>query len=121
MAASFRQGPVAKPPTGHNDPQCQPRKSPGYFMIANRLEERNFYLCLDSYCYVEYEEQKKRGLARTFQMESFVLPPFSLFAVNGYMQRAGAEYLGRPNFRSHDFFVCKDIKLPNAIWAQLWR
>lgn len=84
-------------------------------MIANGPKERNIYVCPLSHYYVHNEEKEKIILVRTLQIESFVLPPFSVFAGNGYVQHVGTEYLGHPSLQGHVCFVPKDIKLADAI------
>lgn len=69
----------------------------------------------ESHYYVDYEEKAKNILARILQMESFVLPPFSAFVGNGYVQHAGAEYHSHSNICYHVYLVSKYIKLPDAI------
>lgn len=108
-------GAECKAQTRHNGLSYRPGKSPGYFVLENWAEKGELYVCSVCHYYVHYEEQKKRNLARTSQMESFFLLPFSMFVRNGYAQHARANYLVHPNLCYQVYFVPKDIKLPDEI------
>lgn len=49
-------------------------------------------------------------------MELCVLPPFSVFVVDAYVQHAGAKYHGHQNLCSHSYFDSDDIRLLEAIY-----
>lgn len=72
-------------------------------------------MCPGSRYYLYYEEQEKIALARTLQMDLYVLPPCTVLLGKGYVRHAGAEFPGHLNLRYHIYFVPKDIKLPDAI------
>lgn len=71
-------GPGCRTQTGHIDMQHRPGKYPGHFMIAIRPMEGKIYDRSGSYFNVHYKNQKKVVLARTLEIESFILPPFSM-------------------------------------------
>lgn len=48
-------------------------------------------------------------------MKPIVLPAFSVFVGNGFIQHVVVEYLSHYDLRCYLYFVPDDVKLPNVI------
>lgn len=101
--------------TGHIDMQYGSGKSPGYFIITNGPEDGKMYVCAGPKQCVPYEKREKDALAKTIQIESLDLLPFSMFLGNGPVQHAGAYFLNHPNLRYHNYLIPKNIEVIDAI------
>lgn len=104
-----------KPQVGHNDFPAHKGKSPGYFFIVTGNEVGKLYVCKGSHHYVFYPTAAKRALAKHLKLESIELPPNSVFVGHGWLQHAGAEYLGYHNMRYHLYFVPEGQRLGDSV------
>lgn len=60
-------------------------------------------------------------MADLLTLEPVVLPPHSVFVGHGYLQHAGAEYLGQVNLRYHVYLSPEDLDLQDSIsFAYQW-
>lgn len=86
----------------------------GYFYIVSGKDEGRLYVCKGSHRFLLYPDAKCRRLPDIFKLETISLPPYSVFIGHGYLQHAGAEYLGRLNLRYNVYLVLHDVALQDA-------
>lgn len=95
----------------YSDVHVCKRFSPCYFVIVNENRSGKFYECKGSNQFVFYPHSERRKLADISELDAIKLPPFSVFIVHGYMQHAGAEYLGHTSLSYHVYLFSNDITL----------
>lgn len=62
-----------------------------------------------------YPDSEKQKLALILKIDAIQLPSFSVIVMHGYLQNAGAEFLGNGSLRYHAYLFPDDMTLHGSI------
>lgn len=88
--------------------------SPGYLFLLNGSEFGKIYACEWRYKFISFLYSEWRKLILILKIDATTIP-FSFFVDHGYLQNAGAEFLGHSNLRYFVYLFPNDISVYNSI------
>lgn len=73
------------------------------------------YVCKGLHHYVFYLSEAARTLADILRLKRIQLPSYSVFVGHGWLQNAGAVYLGHHNMHYHLYLVPQNVSINDEI------
>lgn len=108
-------GKGCKPQVGNSYIEILWNASPQYFFLLNWSEFGKIFVCKRSHEFVISPDSKKFKLASILEMHAISLPPFSAFGEPGYLQNAGADFLGHGSLSYHFYLFLDEIPVHDSI------